>query len=403
MNSHTETASLGDPCAMNGGIAESADSDVLKFFEALFESSLDAVVILDDAGRFVDANPAACQLTGRTKSALVGHCVTETVEMHSHFATAWTKFVHEGTYRGKRWLVRPDGGRRLIEIIATANVLPGKHLAIWRDATDRYVLESELVQAEKQEALARFARGMAHDLTNQLNIIAGHAELMIREIGSNCAVQQRGHRILTATKKASRLTVQLSVFGRQQVLVPSVLDLGAFVRSAGNTVRSLVPHNIDLVLPDANELLPVCVDRTQMAQIVFTLASIGSETITRGGCLTIRVRNVSLNHSHDVLFYEIPPGEYVALDVHARAGKTTLEGKTQADRSLPESNNPMPSAYLPAVYGTVKQNGGFLTVSEAIDGGTTRSVYFPRVAVNAVSSERNESHSKVREEGRRFS
>jgi signal transduction histidine kinase len=93
-----------------------------------------------------------------------------------------------------------------------------------RDVTDRYLLEKRLAQSDKNEALARMAGGVAHDFTNLLNVIGGHTELLIHEIGPNVAVQRHTDSILAATKQAAVLTAQLSAFGRQQVLSLEPLD-----------------------------------------------------------------------------------------------------------------------------------------------------------------------------------
>lgn len=353
--------------------AVNVDRDV-RYFEALFETASDAIVVLTDTACVVDANPAACQLIGFSRSELLGRSLTETIETGTDFDSAWSKFRREGKYRGQRWLIRPDGTRRLIEIVATADFLPGHHLALWRDVTDRYFLEGELVQKERDEALARLAGGLAHHLTNLLSVIGGHTELMIREIPPNPDFERHTERILTSTKHAAALTAELSALARQQVLSPALLDLNAFVHSCSATLRSIVPENVDLVLPETKLSAPVRVDRTQMAQIVFTLASTASEFVLHGGRLVISVKKATLSQALARPGFQIPAGEYVVLELCAQTGEQSARPVPQA---LFWSQGEGVGPALPAVTGTVKENNGFLWVEGDAKQGVTLSVYFP--------------------------
>jgi PAS domain S-box-containing protein len=361
-----------------------------RYFEALFENALDAFVVLSETGRFMDANPAACQLIGLERNELIGRDVTETIETGTDFDSAWGKFGREGKYRGQRWLMRPDGARRLIEIMATANVLPGRHLAVWRDVTFRYFLESELVQKEKDEALARLAGGIAHNLTNLLNVVGGHTELMIDQRMPNSENQRHIDSILVATKQAAALTSQLSALGRQQVLSPAVLDLDAFVHSCRGALRSIVPENVDLVLLETKQSAAICVDRTQMAQIVFTLTSTAGELVPNGGRLTIAVKGVALKQPLARPGFRIPAGEYIVLELQARP-QELLRPEKVLPQALFSADMRGVGPALPAVTATVKQNHGFLWVEGHPARGTILSVYFPPMIGHALASPKQES------------
>ena len=355
-----------------------------RYFQALFENGLDAFVVLSETARFMDANPAACQLIGFARHELIGRSVAETIETGSDFESAWSKFKREGKYRGQRWMVRPDGTRRLIEIRATANVLPARHLAIWRDVTDRYFLESQLLQKERDEALARLAGGIAHDLTNLLNVIGGHTELMTRQIATIPDANEHVERILVATQQAAALTAQLSALARQQVLCPAVLDLSAFVHSCGGALRSLVPENVELILPEMKNCAPIRVDRTQMAQVIFTFASTAGELLPKGGHLRVEIRNATLKQPLAKPGFHIPAGNYVVLEFRTRA-KSDHCDKLSLPLGPFSSPNHRVHAALPGVTATVKQNHGFVWVDANSAEGASLSVYFPTMIGHALA------------------
>jgi PAS domain S-box-containing protein len=106
-------------------------------FRAVFEGSADAIVIADDDGVYVDANPAACELFGVEESRLLGRSIREFAPDDYDFDRAWQEFQQSEGERGLFPLVRPDGERRTVEFVATHNVLPNRHLSILRDVTGR--------------------------------------------------------------------------------------------------------------------------------------------------------------------------------------------------------------------------------------------------------------------------
>ncbi|MCU4801990.1 PAS domain S-box protein [Halobacteria archaeon HArc-gm2] len=108
----------------------------------------DPVLVVDDDGDYVDANPAACDLFGHDRAALLGRNVSEFASADYDVSTAWDRFLAEGAATGEFELVRPDGDRRTVEFTATAAVTPGRHLATLRDVTDRRRIEADLRESE---------------------------------------------------------------------------------------------------------------------------------------------------------------------------------------------------------------------------------------------------------------
>jgi two-component system, cell cycle sensor histidine kinase and response regulator CckA len=361
------------------GIAGNHDEG---YFQILFDSALDALIVLDAAGRFLDANPAACQLVGLDKSELIGHNVKETIETGTDFDAAWSKFTKEGTYRGQRWMVRPDGTRRLIEIRATANIVPGRHFAIWRDVTGRYFLENEFVQRERDQAMVRFAGAIAHDFTNLLNVIAGHAELMTQQIAPDSEPQNHIKRILESTKHASALTAQLSALGRQQVLSLAVVDLAGFIRDSRTTLQRLLPESVDLVLPAGGQPAQIRIDQTQLTQVLITLMSNAGDLLPNGGRVAISVSSVKLRHDLAKAGFRVPSGEYTILELQTSNAEARENAKSLPSSEFSIASIAAPGAALPAVSATVKQNSAFLWVDDSLQGKTLR-VYFPRMTGNS--------------------
>lgn len=347
-----------------------------RFLESVFEYAPDAFLILSDAAGILKANLAACQLIGLNRSELIGRSIADTIESGWDFDSTWAKFKQDGHFEGQRWLVRADGTRRLIEIRAIADFIPARHFAIWRDVTDRFFGESHLLQRERDEALARLAGGIAHDLTNVLNVIGAHMEVLADQTQLNGDFHTRAGRIQSAIHDAATLTVQLSALGKQQLLAPAIFDLRALVQSCKRAIGSLVDKNVQLVLPEDRKPANIHADRTQVAQVVFRLTSAASELLPNGGELTIAVDHTTLKDGLARPGDYIPPGEYVVLQFRARED-TTNTIANNAQRRLPTEvcHRPVP----PAVSRTLRQNHAYLWVAGDSINGTCFRAYFPTV------------------------
>jgi len=131
--------------------------------DALLAAAHDAVLVVDDARIFVDANPAACRLLGLSVAELRGRRFDEFLATNAETSnsehpnaeleTAWQTFLRTGEHRGELELVRPDGERRHVEYSATARFMAGRHLAIVRDIADRKRAEAERGELRRREEL----------------------------------------------------------------------------------------------------------------------------------------------------------------------------------------------------------------------------------------------------------
>jgi len=132
-------------------------------FRALFENALDAVLIADDGGAYVDANPAACSLLGVSYDEVIGRTISDFTEQDAKAETPriWEQFLKEGTMCGVFALRRPDGKLVEVDFSATANFLPGRHLSILRDVTERKQA------AEAVERSERLLRELAEELESE--------------------------------------------------------------------------------------------------------------------------------------------------------------------------------------------------------------------------------------------
>jgi PAS domain S-box-containing protein len=352
-----------------------------KQFRSLFEAAMDAMVVTDDEGRYVEANAAACTLHGLNRAELLGHRLGDHARAGFDFDEVWAAMRREGRARGEMAVLRPDGQAREIEFTVTADFLPGSHLAVMRDVTEGRQLEAQFRQAQKMEPLGRLAGGVAHDFNNLLNVITGYGELLARALPEGGPSRQRTDHILKAAGRAAGLTRQLLAFSRRQVLQPRVFDLNAVASETGRLLDRLIGENIQLTLRLDARVGPIKADPSQIDQALMNLAVNARDAMPRGGTITIETRNADLDENYAREHLGARPGPYVLLQVTDTG--VGMDADTQRHIFEPffttKPKGKGTGLGLATVYGVVKQSGGYIWVQSQPGRGTRFQIFLPRV------------------------
>jgi PAS domain S-box-containing protein len=124
-------------------------------FQSLFENALDTILILDDQATCMDANPSALQLLGVRREELIGHSMARLYQNQREFQSSWEVLLRDRSNRGQSELLRGDSALIFVEFTAVASFLPGRHMMILRDVTQRRRAEEAM---ERSLVLARSAR-----------------------------------------------------------------------------------------------------------------------------------------------------------------------------------------------------------------------------------------------------
>ncbi|WP_434531538.1 PAS domain S-box protein (plasmid) [Haloarcula sp. NS06] len=153
-----------------------------NLFRAVFEENFDTMILTDDDRQFLKVNQSASELFGLSEKSLVGRTVEEFTPADFDFEEAWREFQHSNKNRGTFPIVRPNGEERIVEYAVTRDVIPGQHLAVLRDVTEREQRQRRLHR--QNERLEDFASVVSHDLRNPLSVAEGNLELAQKECDS---------------------------------------------------------------------------------------------------------------------------------------------------------------------------------------------------------------------------
>ncbi len=351
-----------------------ATAEVLKVtnrhLRALFDNALEAMIVSDDDGRIVDVNPAGCGVVGLPHEELVGRLLWDAFGADpERGARAWETFLAAGRGAGTWAIRRSDGEERLVESSSIADFVPGLHLSVGRDVTERERLEAALRQSQKLEAIGQLAGGIAHDFNNVLMVILGHSDLLAEQVGPSESVEE----IRRAAEHAGALTQKLLAFGRKQALNLELLDLNDIVRDLEGMLRRLIGEEIELAIELGPGLAPVEADRVQLQQVALNLVVNARDAMPQGGMLTVSTANAQ----------EPDPDGTLRRCVRLTVTDTGvgMDSFTRERLFEPFFTTKPPGEGtglgLATVYGIVTQTGGRIEVESAPGQGTTFRVCFP--------------------------
>jgi two-component system, cell cycle sensor histidine kinase and response regulator CckA len=148
-------------------------ADPAARFRAVFEHARDAMLLADDHGRYVDANPAACALLGYSRDELLRLTVWDvTPPGHLEAGRAqWRAFIEGGHLSGEYAMRRKDGTEVPVEFNAVANVAPGIHLTVTRDVSSR------LRQARLLKASEERLRRVLDNISDIISVLDEHGTI----------------------------------------------------------------------------------------------------------------------------------------------------------------------------------------------------------------------------------
>ena len=257
------------------------------------------------------------------------------------------------------------------------------------DTTEQRALEMQIAQGQKMQAIGQLAGGIAHDFNNMLTAIIGFSDFLLMNHRPTDPAFQDIMNIKQNANRAAGLVRQLLAFSRQQTLRPQVLQLGDLLSDLSILLSRLLGENIELRLDQASGLWPVKADLHQFEQVIINLAVNARDAMPDGGKLTIRTVNVDERDSRELGSRQVPPGEYVLIEVSDTGCGMSEEVKQKIFEpffSTKEIGRGT-GLGLSTVFGIVKQSGGYIYAESEVERGTVMRVYLPRYIETAGEAE----------------
>jgi signal transduction histidine kinase len=258
---------------------------------------------------------------------------------------------------------------------------------IWtfRDLTERRILEAQLRQAQKMDAVGQLAGGVAHDFNNILALILLQAGQLRLETSLSLEQLEAIRDIETAAQRAANLTRQLLLFSRKQTLQLLDLDLNETVAHLARMLERVLGEQIQMQFQYAPQPLPVKADPGMVDQILMNLTVNARDAMPAGGRLVIRTFAIDLDEAKAAQIPHARPGSFVGLSV-------SDNGSGIPPENLPKIFEPFFTTKpvgqgtglgLATVFGIVHQHQGWINVFSEVGQGTTFEICLPRLVESA--------------------
>jgi hypothetical protein len=348
---------------------------------SLVDGSPLPILAFDSEGTIHAWNPAAERLLGWAHEEAIGQPVWSFVapELRPNVHARLKRTMDTGQVAGVRQTVflTREGGTATAEIYDAvdfdADGKPAGVVVQFLDVSEREVMATRLLEAQRLEAIGQLAGGVAHDFNNSLTAIAGFASLIAS--GESPDPRDDARTILGAAEHAAILTKQLLAFSRLVPLRPQLTDLRDFLTGVEPLVRSLVGETIAVRLETDSRPSLVELDPASLEQAILNLATNARDGMPHGGELTMTVRTVAgcVSEISD------EPETHVAVVV-ADTG-TGIPPAAMGHIFEPFYTTKPPGKGtglgLPMVHGFVAQSDGHVVVSSPPGQGATVELHFP--------------------------
>ncbi len=377
----------GEPCGIiAAGHDISARKEAERTFRLVWDHSTEGLLIGGGPG-IIDCNPAALAMLGLSnREQLIGRHPMEfspAVQPNGTPSAQQAKINdaltrERGEHRFPWTHQRTDGTLVPTDVHVRRARLAGRPVTViaWVDRSEQTAiaereaaLRTQLLRAQKLDALGHLAGGIAHDFNNLLAAIRGSLDLAMLDLAPDSSAATELSIAQETTSRAASLVRQLLTFGRQREAALEVFDLAAFVRSTELMLRRLLPAHSTLILDVLPDSLFVYGDRTQLEQVLVNLVVNARDAMPAGGVVTVRLTAAGASTARCARLEVIDTGKGMSADVLDRVFDPFFTTKPVGSGS---------GLGLSVVYGIVSAHDGIVNVESEVGVGTVVRADLPQ-------------------------
>ena len=391
--------------------------DVSQRLDTILANTTMAVFLMDDRQQCVYMNPAAETLTGysfdetrgRPLHDVIHHTYPDGRPFPLHECAIDRALPDENQVQGEDSFVRKDGSFYPVAFTAspirddmgvaigtvieardiTVEIARREALANFNDSLqkrvevaleEREVVEAQLRQSQKMDAIGKLTGGVAHDFNNLLQVIGGSLHLLTRDVAGNIRAEQRVQNALSGVDRGAKLASQLLAFGRKQPLAPKAVNLGRLLRGMDDLLRRALGEGVEIETIVSGGLWNTYVDEMQVENAILNLAINARDAMNGHGKLTIEAGNAHLDDRYARQHPDVAPGQYVMVAVTDTGSGIPRDLIDQVFEPF-FTTKPVGKGTglgLSMVYGLVKQLNGHIKIYSEPGEGTTFRLYLPR-------------------------
>lgn len=336
-------------------------------------------------GKFIQANPAMVRIYGYDSlDEFLDVPVSDLYQNPADRNLFLDELTRNGFVKDRELAMQKKDGTP-IWVLCSANAMFDEHRQIkWvdgvnEDVTERKLLEVQLRQAQKMEAIGTLAGGVAHDFNNILTAIIGYGNLLRMKIEQDQSLRYYLDPILSSAEKAAQLTQSLLAFSRKQVIQLVPVSLNDIVDGMGKLLLRVIGEDVDLQIQHHNGDLLVLADRSQIEQVILNLVTNARDAMPEGGTISIETDRIELSKALLIKHEFMRPGDYAVISVSDTGSGMNEEIRSRIFEPFfsTKTVGKGTGLGLSIVYGIVKQHNGDLSVYSESGKGSTFKIYLP--------------------------
>ena len=359
-------------------------NDIIKRQTDAMEAAIDGMALLNEEGNYVYLNKAHAEVYGyENVEELIGKSwkILYDPGFLQRFAQEiMPEFGRKGYWHGEAIGTKKNGAKFPQELSLTA-MANGGLICVVREISERKLLESQLLQAQKMEAIGTLSGGIAHDFNNILGAMIGYTELAMMEKDEG-RLQRDLRQVLQACERATSLVSQILTFSRKSDVDRKPVNIGYIVKEAMKLLRATIPATIEIRQSIDQGYVVALANHTQIHQIIMNLCTNAAHAMRkRGGVMDIKLTPLEIASDSPLISLELTPGSYLKLEIG-----DTGHGIDPADMKrifdpffTTKGASEGTGLGLSVVYGIVKGHGGTITVDSIPGSGSMFTIYIPSI------------------------
>ncbi len=380
-------------------------------FRAMWEHSADGMRLTDKEGRIVMVNSAYSNMVKLPQEKLLGEFLSVT-HQHDEGETALEEYRRE--FESETLLPRFIGDIALwneeeipVEISNSFIVFGANNkmlLSVFRDISERKLLENQLLHAQKMESIGVLAGGIAHDFNNVLSMILTSAEILKEKTRSDKGLQHYADLVATAAERGAAIAKQLLLFARSEKGKLKPMSVATVVLEVQKLLEHTLPKSISIRSEIETSNAAIMGDPDQLHQAILNLALNSRDAIeekSANGTIIFRVGAITHGELQKK-FPQIQEGKYVVLSVSDNG--TGMSGETTSRIFEPffstKRRGKGTGLGLSIVHGIVQNHHGLIDVVSSLGEGTTIAFYFPLLTAELKDPSKGKKHESIPEKSR---
>jgi two-component system, cell cycle sensor histidine kinase and response regulator CckA len=275
--------------------------------------------------------------------------------------------------------------REMGRVAADSQGRASRLVGISMDVTERRLLEDQLTQAGRVEAISKLASRLAHDLNNMLMIMTGYGEELLNGLPQGSSLRSDVQEILTATERMTGLTSQLLSFARRQAAPAGTVELETMLGTVQQYLRVLVGEKTELQVKLSPDVNVVRADPSQLEQIIAAIVDRWRQIAQDKGLIRIQTSRLDIRENIRRADAPLQPGAYGVITIRGTGMAFGDDLKTSLFESVLSGKEPTDDAgsAVSRAYGAMRQWGGDIAVSTEGNEGPVVSLFLPLIEERA--------------------